>query len=349
MNAPDPEIPNPSTDSISTISFSPNAPILAVGSWSREVRFYEVNSTGQSQMKGGFAHEGPVLDLCWVPDGSKLISVGADKAARMFDLGSGQATQVAAHDAPIRSCRYGVASNGSSFLITGGWDRSLKFWDLRSPNPIGQVHLPERCYTMDTTGDVLVVGTAERHIQLFDLRNPATAVKSIESPLKWQTRVISCFPSTTKPGYAVGSIEGRIAYNVIPAANASETFSFKCHRAEAKLPRTNPPKPTLIYSVNSISFHKTYGTFASAGGDGLIHIWDASARSRLKTLNPTPNLATNATPTPIVSTSFSSDHSILAWAQSYDWSRGHAGATNDMVNRIGLHLVKDDEVKGRAK
>lgn len=71
-------------------------------------------------------------------------------------------------------------------------------------------------------------------------------------------------------------------YSVIPAANASETFSFKCHRAEAKLPRTNPPKPTLIYSVNSISFHKTYGTFASAGGDGLIHIWDASARSRLK-------------------------------------------------------------------
>lgn len=32
----------------------------------------------------------------------------------------------------------------------------------------GAVQLPERCYTMDASGDVLVVGTAERKIQLYD-------------------------------------------------------------------------------------------------------------------------------------------------------------------------------------
>lgn len=96
--------------------------------------------------------------------------------------------------------------------------------------------------------------------------------QSVESPLKWQTRVVACFPSTSKPGYAIGSIEGRIAYNVIPEQFSSETFSFKCHRKEPAPPRTNPPKPTMIYSVNSISFHRGYGTFASAGGDGVSRV-----------------------------------------------------------------------------
>ena len=33
---------------------------------------------------------------------------------------------------------------------------------------VGAVQLPERCYTMDAKGDLLVVGTAERHVQIYD-------------------------------------------------------------------------------------------------------------------------------------------------------------------------------------
>lgn len=98
--------------------------------------------------------------------------------------------------------------------------------------------------------------------------------------------MISCFPSTSKPGYAVGSIEGRIAYNVIPEQFASETFSFRCHRKDAPGPKTNPPKPVSIFSVNAIAFHKGYGTFCSGGGDGQISFWDAQARARLKSASP---------------------------------------------------------------
>lgn len=106
------------------------------------------------------------------------------------------AAQVAGHDAPIRSVRYSTSSSGSSFLVTGGWDKTLKYWDLRTRWSLllgfacltvrpkltvercscaddaeamaGAVQLPERCYTMDASGDVLVVGTAERKIQLYD-------------------------------------------------------------------------------------------------------------------------------------------------------------------------------------
>ena len=74
----------------------------------------------------------------------------------------------------------------------------------------------------------MVVGTAERHIQIFNLTNPTTVYKvrhgdfgsfsslfnndmhqTMVSPLKWQTRVVSCFPSSN--GFAIGTIEGRVA------------------------------------------------------------------------------------------------------------------------------------------
>jgi WD40 repeat protein len=40
--------------------------------------------------------------------------------------------QVAGHDLPIRSVRYSTASSGSAYLMTGGWDKQLRYWDLRT-------------------------------------------------------------------------------------------------------------------------------------------------------------------------------------------------------------------------
>lgn len=39
------------------------------------------------------------------------------------------------------------------------------------------VQLPERCYTLDVVYPLMVVGTAERHIQIFNLSNPTTPFK----------------------------------------------------------------------------------------------------------------------------------------------------------------------------
>ena len=59
----------------------------------------------------------------------------------------------------------------------------------------------------------MVVGTAERYINIVNLQNPLTIYKTMQSPLKWQTRVVSCFPNAI--GFAVGSIEGRCAIQYV--------------------------------------------------------------------------------------------------------------------------------------
>lgn len=132
----------------------------------------------------------------------------------MLDLGSGQTTQIAAHDQPIRSVRIvDIAGQPGPTLVTGSWDKTIKYWDLRSPNPIASVDCQERVYTMDAKNKLLVVGTADRYINVINLDQPTKFYKTIQSPLKWQTRVVSCF--TDASGFGVGSIEGRCAMQYV--------------------------------------------------------------------------------------------------------------------------------------
>lgn len=53
-----------------------------------------------------------------------MLSAGADNAARIYDLASGTPSQVAQHDAPIKSVRWIDAQGG--ILATGSWDKTLK-------------------------------------------------------------------------------------------------------------------------------------------------------------------------------------------------------------------------------
>lgn len=93
------------------------------------------------------------------------------------------------------------------------------------------MQLPERCYTLDVAYPLMVVGCADRHIEIINLTNPSVIFKvcplrfivfgpvlkidatlltqSVQSPLKWQTRVVAAFPQAN--GFAIGSVEGRVA------------------------------------------------------------------------------------------------------------------------------------------
>lgn len=52
-------------------------------------------------------------------------------------------------------------------------------------------------------------------------------------------------------------------------------YAFKCHRRKVQ-------GVDHIYSVNCLLFHPRYDTFASAGADGTVNIWDPLAKKRTK-------------------------------------------------------------------
>ncbi|KAI9887618.1 MAG: hypothetical protein M1823_000602 [Watsoniomyces obsoletus] len=357
---------SPPDDSISDLAFSPESQHLAVGSWDKKVRIYEVNNQGNSEGKAMFEHEGPVLSVHWsrviIPcpifhpilnlppliyisanpyryyqDGSKVVGGGADKAARMIDLAGGNATtQVAQHDNTIRIVRFiDLPNSNAPMVVTASWDKTVKYWDLRSPNAVCTVATQDRVYAMDVRGQLLVIGTADRYVDIINLNKPDVFYKAQQSPLKWQTRVISCFPDGS--GYAMGSIEGRCAIQYVEDKDASLNFSFKCHREQP----TNQRDIANVYSVNAISFHPVHGTFSTAGSDGTFHFWDKDAKHRLKGY---PNVGGA-----ITSTSFNRTGDIFAYAISYDWSKGYAHYNPTYPNKVMLHAVGGEECKPRQQ
>lgn len=60
-------ITNPPEDSISDLRWSPASDHLAVASWDKKVRIYQIAGDGQSSGAAMFEHEGPVLSCCWSP------------------------------------------------------------------------------------------------------------------------------------------------------------------------------------------------------------------------------------------------------------------------------------------
>jgi mRNA export factor len=102
------------------------------------------------------------------------------------------------------------------------------------------VDLPERVYAMDQSGPLLVVGTANQQVLLYNLAsNDPRHADLVPSPLRYQTRSIACFPNAQ--GFAISSIEGRVGlfylnnnerrYGILsvsssndPAANSQQEF-----------------------------------------------------------------------------------------------------------------------------
>ncbi|WVN89082.1 uncharacterized protein L203_104298 [Cryptococcus depauperatus CBS 7841] len=356
--AKDIELANPPTDSISNIAFSPTADILAVASWDNNIRLYDVNSQGQNQGKAMYSHQGPVLDLTWSADGQYCFSAGCDNAVQMYNVQTQQPQQVAQHDAPIKCVEFAEVPGSGQVLITAGWDKKLKYWDLRSSNPIATIDLSDRAYSMDVAQSLLVCATGDRQLHIINLSNPTAIFKSIESPLKWQTRVVSCFP--TGDAFAVGSIEGRVAIQY-PGEDDKRNFSFKCHRYDIPT-GTMPRTPAIsgsqnVFAINTLTFHKIQGTFCSGGSDGSLTFWDGISRTKLKTFSckELNNGDTDIRPprfgTPIVSSSFNHNQEIIAYALSYDWSKGHGGVppAGQNTTKVMLHHVKPEEVNKKPK
>jgi mRNA export factor len=273
------------------------------------------------------ADNAPVLDTCFSADGQTVFSVGADKAVRMWQLGQAPPNntpqQIGSHDAPIKSVGFLKSSN---IVVSGGWDRKLKFWDMRQPNPVGVIDMPERVYDLDVRENLMVVATANRHIIAFNVAGQPVEHSRKESPLKFQSRCVSCFPDST--GFAVGSIEGRVGIHYLQKVAGKDSFAFKCHRQDQS-----------VFSVNAIAFNNSFGTFATVGSDGVVNFWDKDNKQRLKGFNPIAR--------PIPCASFNAQGNLFAYGSSYDWSKGSSNVQPG--NEIFIHCVVEEEVRPKGK
>lgn len=141
----------------------------------------------------------------------------------------------------------------------------------------------------------------------------------------------------TKPtGFALGSVEGRVAIQYVNPTNPKDNFTFKCHRSNG----VTAGNFQDIFPVNDISFHPVHGTLATVGSDGRFSFWDKDARTKLKGSEAMDNTISRC--------AFSSRGELFAYAVSYDWSKGHEFSIPNKKNYIFLHPAFE-ELRPRAK
>lgn len=152
-----------------------------------------------------------------------------------------------------------------------------------------------------------------------------------ESSLKYQTRCVKAFPDGA--GFALSSIEARVAveyFDPSPEAQAQK-YAFKCHRHK------NADGVDIAYPVNDMSFHPSFGTFATGGADGMISVWDGQNKKRLCQFHKYP--------TSIASLDFNRDGTLFAIASSYTHEEGDKPHPNDAI----FIRTNTDEFRPKAR
>ena len=327
----------PLDDSISSLAFSPSERAhLLVGSWSASTTLFDAVTGTQLRE---FRHKAAVLDCCMDSDGT-CYGGGVDCSVVAHDAETGAGRVVGKHTAGVKCVEVCAAL---SSVVSAGWDAQLNLWDTRasaSSAAAASASLPAKAFTMALHERTVVVGCAQRRVNVYDLRNLGTPLEERTSPLKKQSRCVRFFPDGT--AFCLASVEGRVAIEYLGLTGAeaeAQNFSFKCHRSKT------PAGGDLVFPVNALAFHPVHHSFATGGCDGVVHVWDGIRRKRIHSFEKCA--------TSIAALDFNTDGTLLATAVSYTYEQGErVDAPSDcvVIRRIEKdHVVKKKKEKKRKK
>ncbi|KAI5188401.1 mRNA export factor [Nematocida sp. AWRm77] len=362
-------VPQPPTDTISSLLYSPvNNRLLTACSWDGSVYIYSTDESGSQdrmQLKTSIPNpnSSPILCSCFSADGTMLFTGSADGAVRVIDMNTGNQMEFGGHSLGV-SC---MAYTASGYLVTGSWDKKVKFWNPKAYGnsaPVKEHTMEEKVYALDTKGSVIVVCLGKNIIVSFNaydlskIHLPSSestgyssfgqskygdrstgigtsyGSSSINSKyvtkLTWQIRTVACMYDSMRA--VIGAIDGRvdiIAVQETKDQNLQNFFAFKCHREN-----------TDAYPVNKLLVHPVYhDNVLTCGGNGTYTLWNIQTRSRIKTGGPGLNNS-------ITSAAFDMGGKHCAYSIGYDWSKGYVSQINVPVEiRIApipeqSHMIK---------
>ncbi|TKA21811.1 hypothetical protein B0A50_08638 [Salinomyces thailandicus] len=357
-------IPDPPSDAISSLRFSPSGTKLAVSSWDRTVSIYLHTPDADQPFvrETGIQCRAPVLDVCWGPDEETLFAVGLDQDVRVLKNAGDEQEVLSTHEAAANKVIY---SHEHGLLISTSWDGIMHVHRPASKQYV-RVKLPTKPFALSLTSTRLVVAMAKRKLSVYELQSLSMLVDQTggssdredvlevapwqqrESSLKFQTRALTCMPDGT--GFATSSIEGRVGVEWFDPEAQKNSYAFRCHRQTQTSPapanadgatEQGETEVDLIYPVNALAFHPTHGSFATGGGDGAVALWDTQMKRRIRQygkLGPS-----------VAAVDFSSDGKFLAIGISPGFEDGFEEKEPDPTQvKIVLRQLAENEAKGKA-
>ena len=365
--------PSP-TDTISCLTFSPNSTHLLVGSWDSHLYIYTRQQ--QQEEHGGSQPftlhrtldvEVPILSACWGSDESQIFASTLQGEVLSYTLSDSEEepepTILSEHTQGANKLAY---SPTHDLLLSTSWDETLH---VHSPST--SKHLRARlaakpfALNLSLASSRAVVAMAERKVSVYDLgalkslvdqqagsTSDSQDVLNIEpwqdrlSNLKFMARDVACNPDGS--GFATSSIEGRVSVEYFSPERDEEKYAFKCHRQTSNLPPSDespdaePEKVDVVYPVNTLAFHPSFGTFATGGGDGSVAVWDANTKRRVRQYK---DLGRS-----VSAVEFSQDGKFLGVGVCPGFEDGmEAESVGAEDCKVVLRVLGESEAKGKAK
>jgi WD40 repeat protein len=266
------------------LDITPNGRFLLTGTYNGELRVSET-ATGKGRWEEpglDLNQTAPARALAFTPDGKRLI-ISRQKRIELWDLEkliratpdelaepkarppavepevtpAGPPPRIEAHSSPDANARHGVFALGLSAddrtLVTAGWDRRVRFWDLASG-----------AKRAEATIDADPVGFAVSH----DGRTAAVATVS----------AIHLYDVSTAG--LLGTLTPDIAA-IVEAMMRPDLRDILKRNNRGKL----PPSPPGAAPIGALAFAPDSRTLAvsyPADRAGLIEMWDVAARKVLR-------------------------------------------------------------------
>lgn len=300
---------SPPRDTPSSLDFNPVFDVLGVSAWDGTMRFYSTTTMNEELVLN---EEKPVLSTSFSEDGHVAFAGISDGNILVYHLKENKSFKISAHGNAVKSLKF-----YKNLVISGSFDKTLKFWDLRSPNPVHTINLPERVFCMDLKKDMLALSTAGNRVSVYNLKDNCSE-KKMTTKLFWQIRSICC--GNDNDTVIVGGIEGKA--EILTISPSAKRMVFRCHRTKDDL-----------YAVNTISMHPGKpNVVVSGGSDGVLSFFDRDSRLRLFN----ENLGS-----PVTCSAFNPSGTLFACGIGYDWSRGYdPGAYNVDVKIAKVSSLK---------
>ena len=331
-------------DTVSSLSWIPNTQYryLAASSWDSKIRLYELAVQGYQKglgLKSTFNIDDPALCTGWSEDCKTLFAGSINTKIYAYDVTTGQSAVVGQHEHGVRDVYW---LPGMNVLASLSYDKTIKFWDLKSPQSATSFNLGYKVYCSDFLFPVIAVGLSDEKMLIINLNNMQALQKTpldyIDSPLGPTSQLTAIGFFTDGSGLGSASHDGRANLSQMSQDNngrikLNNIMTFKCHKVEQGT--------QTLYPVHGIGFHPKAKNFVyTAGGEGNIFFWDYQAKNKI--------VGFNYKNTPVTKTKMAPDGACLAYALGYDWAKGIEGYMSHKP-KLCVHIMADNELMYSGK
>ena len=223
-------------------------------------------------------------------DYKNFITAGNDITVRLYD--EDMKTEIASmkpylFDQPGHSGRIFCVKyfpNDTTTIYSGGWDRTIQFYDTRTCKVSNSIYGPEICGdSLDLSGNILASGawTTKEQIQLWDIRT----LKCIRN-VKWEDN------NVYKPTYIYSVKFNKNKDNkYLTVAGVNKplftVFNMDTFRLEQGLKDNNRPNPVFgtgdnfspCFTTDFVKINNNNEWFCCGCGDGGARIYNFNIKS----------------------------------------------------------------------